>query len=412
MNNDKLLSVEEAKQKILSQIQRKNLRTILLEDANGLVLAEKVLAKIDLPPFDNSSMDGYAVLASDTKLANEANPVSLKVIEDIPAGKSPIKCLKSGKSARIMTGAPIPDGSNAVVPVELTNYSDRYSEQDLPEIIQINQEVLPGDYVRPKGQDLLKGAPLFSPGHILRPQDLGLLSGLGLPEIKAYPRPNIALISSGSEIVKPGNLLEPGKIYDMNTFAIRALLQSFGANVVEFGIAKDSYEDVYRTFEQTLEHDIDLIVSTAGVSVGVYDYVNRVLEDYGSINFWKVNIRPGKPLLFGKYKTIPVIGLPGNPVSAFVGSRIFLKPLIYKLSGREVKEIFFDAILEQDVNSDGRESYLRASVTIKDHIYHANITQHQGSGNIYSLVCSNALLIIPAGVKSLPKGNIIKFIEI
>ena len=407
-----LLSVEAAKNKILEKIEVKAPQVSTLDQANGLVLADKIDTPMDLPPFNNSSMDGFAVLAKDTLGANAKNPVRLRVIEDIPAGHAPSKKLHSGETSRIMTGAPTPVGADAVIPVESTNFSERYSQRDLPETIEIYRQVLSGDYIRPKGQDLSKGTALFEPGRILRPQDLGLLSGLGLSAVSVHPRAKVALISSGDEIIKPGNKLEPGKIYDMNSISIRTLLQSFGADVIEYGIAKDDYQDVYRTLEKTKESTVDLIVSTAGVSVGVYDYINRVLEDHGEIDFWRVNMRPGKPLLFGKYGQIPFVGLPGNPVSAFVSSRIFLKPVINKFAGKETAETYFDTILDEDMESDGRESYLRVSVTKKDNSFHASLTQHQGSGNIYSLVCSNALLIMPAGVKSLPKGSITKFMEI
>ena len=292
-------------------------RFLTLDQAVGLVLADKIDAPMDLPPFNNSSMDGFAVLAKDTLGASAKNPVRLRVIEDIPAGHAPEKELHAGETSRIMTGAPTPDGADAVIPVESTNFSDRYSQRDLPETIEIYREVLPGDYIRPKGQDLSKGTALFEPGRILRPQDLGLLSGLGISAVSVHPRAKVALISSGDEIIKPGNKLEPGKIYDMNSVSIRALLQSFGADVFEYGIAKDDYQDVFRTLEKTRESDVDLIVSTAGVSVGVYDYINRVLEDHGEIDFWRVNMRPGKPLLFGKYGRIPFRWVTGESCISF-----------------------------------------------------------------------------------------------
>jgi molybdopterin molybdotransferase len=407
-----LISVETAKLKILEKIEVKSPETYPLHRANGLVLAGGINAPMDLPPFNNSSMDGFAVLAEDTSGANKLKPIRLQVIEDIPAGHSPNKQIHSGETSRIMTGAPLPSGANAVIPVENTNFSERYSEQDLPEFIEIYREVFSSDYVRPKGQDLSKGTALFDQGHVLRPQDLGLLSGLGLSDVSIHPQPNIALISSGDEIIKPGNKLEAGKIYDMNSISIRTLLQSFGANVIDVGIAKDDYEDVFRTLEKTREIGVDLIVSTAGVSVGVFDYINRVLEDHGEIDFWRINMRPGKPLLFGRYGEIPFVGLPGNPVSAFVSSRIFLKPVIKKFAGKDTSEKYFDTFVDEDMESDGRETYLRVSVSKKEQNFHAVLSQHQGSGNIYSLVCSNALLIMPAGVKSLPKGSTTKFMEI
>ncbi len=263
-----LLSVEAAKIKILNQIQVKNPEIIPLEFANGMVLADKIHAPMNLPSFNNSSMDGFAVIAKDTIGANSSEPVRLKVVEDIPAGYAPEKHLHSGETSRIMTGAPTPIGANAVIPVEFTNFSDRYSEQALPETIEIYREVVTGEYIRPEGQDITQGSSLFEKGRILKPQDLGLLSGLGISDVSVYPHAKIALISSGDEITKPGNKLKPGKIYDMNTVSIRTLLQSFGADVVEFGIAKDDYQDVNDTLEKTRKSDFDLICQHCGSQSG------------------------------------------------------------------------------------------------------------------------------------------------
>jgi molybdopterin molybdotransferase len=260
--------------------------------------------------------------------------------------------------------------------------------------------------------DVIKGEKLFEKGHYLKPHDLGFISGLGIDFVKIFPSPKIALFSSGNEIVNPGKQLLPGQIFYINSVSILNLLQSFGAKVIELGTAKDNYAKIKKLFEKAVDLDVDLIVSTAGVSMGAYDYVKQVLEDNGQLNFWKVNMRPGKPLTFGKYNHVPFLGLPGNPVSAYVGSRIFLKPIIQKIMGMHTNEELFDTTVNEDIESDGRESYLRVLVEHNNGESKATLAKHQGSGNMFSLVCANALLIVPAGVKSLPKGSNAKYIPI
>lgn len=406
---EKLLSVEEALEIILARFKEKTSKTVLIDDALDQILANDILTKVELPPFDNSSMDGFAVLASDVTDSSEERPVELEVIEDIAAGYFPKKIIQSGQASRIMTGAPLPSGADAVVPVELTNFSDRYAQQILMENILVYKPVKPGDYLRPKGQDIQKGEKIFSKGHKLRAQDLGFLAAQGIDRVSIIKKPVVALLSSGDELIKPGEKLIPGKIYDSNTITIKSLLKSFGAEILDLGVAKDNFQDIETKLEKTLQADIDLIISTAGVSVGVYDFIRDVIHQDGHLNFWKVNIRPGKPLTFGEYKTKPFLGLPGNPVSAFVSTMIFVKPIINKLLGVKENKLFFEAILLEEISSDGRESYLRAVINSENGNNYAKLASHQGSGNIFSLVSANALLIIPAGVKCVPKGKPVKF---
>lgn len=406
---EQLLSVEEAKEILLNRFLQKEDSVIPLVDALNKILSQDIYASINLPPFDNSSMDGFAVLSEDVNNASLDHPKKLNIVEDIAAGYSPKHSLDQGQSSRIMTGAPLPEGADAVVPVEFTNFSDRYSQKALPTEILIYKPVKKGDYLRPEGQDIHKGEKIFSQGHKLRPQDLGFLSAQGIAEIAVVKKPKIALLSSGDELLNPGEELIPGKIYNSNTIAIKSLLESFGAQVIDLGIAKDDYDEVKSKFKFVEGLNVDLFVSTAGVSVGVYDFIRDVILEQGTLNFWKVNMRPGKPLTFGEYKNIPFIGLPGNPVSAYVSTLVFIKPVINKLLGINEEVRFFTALLDEDIESDGRESYLRTIIDNHAGNYHAKLAEHQGSGNIFSLVCANALLIIPAGVKSLPKGNPVNF---
>ena len=406
---EKLLSVEEARKRILENFKPNKSKKIELENCLHQFLSNDISARIDLPSFDNSSMDGFAVKVEDLFGLSKENPIELVIIEDIAAGYSPKKEIQKGQAARIMTGAPLPRGADTIVPVELTNFSDRYAQETLPEKIIIQKNVNKGDNIRPKGQDIQQGDLIFHKGHKLRPQDLGFLAAQGFDKVDVVQKPKVALLSSGDELLKPGEELVPGKIYDSNSITIKNMLESFGAEVIDLGVAKDNYHDVKYKLDSVINLDVDLIVSTAGVSVGVYDYIREVILNEGSLNFWKVNIRPGKPLTFGEYRNIPFLGLPGNPVSDYVSTLIFIKPIINKMLGNLETFNLNQAILLEEISSDGRESYLRAEVEKIDGEYFARLSSHQGSGNIFSLVCANALLIIPAGVKCVPKGKAVNF---
>ncbi len=403
-----LMSVKEAQEKILAQFSTVSVETVPLAQAHGRVLAQQVAAKEDFPLFDNSSMDGYAVRAVDVQGASTDAPVRLQVTADIPAGSFPEIKLEKGQTARIMTGAPLPQGADAVVAVEDT---DRYTEQpgqDLPDEVLIKRAVQPGTYVRKTGSDLQTGSVVLRAGKSVTPSDVGALATLGVAQPKVYRKPRVALFSSGDELVTPETPLSPGKIRNSNSYSLAALAENFGAEVIWLGIAADEPEAVRGCFEEAVQAGADLIITSAGVSVGAYDYVRTIVEENGSLSFWRVNMRPGKPLAFGSYKSVPVIGLPGNPVSAYVGFLVFVLPVLSKLAGLpQVERRTVRAVLEEAVDSDGRESYLRGVVRLEEGKAFATLTGHQGSGNLFSLVQANALLIVPSGVKSLPTGSVI-----
>jgi molybdopterin molybdotransferase len=401
-----LLSVDEARERILSQFHPVKSETLPLADVLNRVLARNVEAAVDLPLFDNSSMDGFAVRASDVTGANAESPHSLRVVADIPAGSSPTIVLAPGHAARIMTGAPVPDGADAVVPVENTDFDSRAAGTHAPEVVAIQRAVNVGENVRRRGTDLHAGDQVLEAGRQLRPQDLGLLAMLGISSVSVYHRPRVALLSSGDELVDPDAPLEKGKIRDSNSYTLAALIESAGAQTLRLGVARDNYESVHHLFERAVYLRVDLILSSAGVSVGAFDFVKQVIEESGKMDFWRVNMRPGKPVAFGEYKAIPVIGLPGNPVSAFVGFEVFVRPAIQKLGGLiRARRQVLRVRCEDEIESDGRESYLRAEVREEDGMLIARLTGHQGSGNLHSLVQANALLIIPAGVKCVPAGQ-------
>ena len=399
-----LLSVDEARERILSHFQPVTTETLPLDECGDRVLAEDIVATTDLPPFDNSSMDGFAIRAADITDA-AASPRSLRVVADIPAGAYLTISLAEGEAARIMTGAYMPNGADAVVPVEDTNFSNRDAGSPAPESVLINKSVQRGENVRPRGMDIHAGDVVLHQGRILKPQDLGLLAMLGYANIPVYQKARVALFSSGNELLEVGAPLEPGKIRDSNSYTIAALIEDSGAVVIKLGVAKDDRESVQALLDNAADLNVDLILSSAGVSVGAFDFVKEVIEANGKMDFWRVNMRPGKPLAFGEYKNIPFIGLPGNPVSAFVGFEVFVRATIQRLSGSETKgrQTVRVRIAEQ-IDSDGRESYLRAQVhpDKENGALVARLTGHQGSGNLHSLVQANALLIIPAGVKCVP----------
>ena len=401
------LSVTDAKEKILASISPVEAESIPIISASRRILAEIIQSSTDLPSFSNSSMDGFAVQAEDLQKASLEHPIVLGVIGDIPAGKYPSLVLESGQAARIMTGAVLPDGADAVIPVEDTDqYLDgRHFNTTLPDVVKIFKRIYPGENVRLRGKDLLKNDIVLKPGKLLHPQDIGLLAMLGSREVGVYRRPRIAMVSTGDELIPVGTALLPGKIHDSNAYTLSSQIDRDGGEPHYLGIAPDDEDSIKNLLDQAFESKADLILSTAGVSVGAFDYVRRVVEQNGELGFWRVNIRPGKPLLFGQYRGVPYIGLPGNPVSAFVGYEVFIRPAIQKLSGGKIQSRpRTPVILSEAIDSDGRESYLRAYVEKQSGVFMARLTGHQGSGNLLSLVQANALLIIPSEVKSLPSG--------
>jgi molybdopterin molybdotransferase len=400
-----LLSVTEARQKLLADFRAVQIIDIDIEHATGYVLANDVKATYDYPLFNNSSMDGFAVRAEDLQYASRENPAQLKIVEDIPAGAVPVKEIHPGEAARIMTGAVLPEGADSVIPVEDSNVNWRENQNvEMPPDVLLYRPVMPGEYIRKIGDDIRRGQIVMTRRR-LRAQDIGFLAMLGIDRVKVFRRPRIAIFSSGDELTPVGTVLAPGKIYDSNSKTLLALSEKYFAEVISLGIVPDQIAEVKKTFESAVAQNVDLVITSAGVSVGAFDYIQKVVKENGEIKFWRVNMRPGKPLAFGRYQGVPFIGLPGNPVSAFVGFEVFVRPAILKLSGdANLEHSKFDVILAEAIESDGRESYLRAVVTFEKGQYSAKLTGHQGSGNLFSLVQANALLIIPSGVKSLPEG--------
>lgn len=406
MTNQEYITVQEALTAILSSVSVLPTEHVPLLDALGRVLAEPVMAHDSLPPFPNSSMDGYALRAADITRATPDSPTELRVVGDIAAGKVMAIELKQGEAARIMTGAPIPPGADAVIPVEDTNEPWRGKERPLPTYIQIRRAVQPNDYIRHIGEDIKAGQIVLQAGHALRPQEVGVLASLGVHHIPVIRRPKVGVLATGDELIPVESPLEPGKIRNSNGYTQIAQVLALGGIPISLGIALDTEADVRAKLQTGLDANIDLFVSSAGVSLGAYDVVKAVLEDEGHVAFWRVRMRPGKPLAFGKYGGIPYLGLPGNPVSAMVSFERFARAAILKMAGHtQLNRPQITVTLQDDIESDGRESYIRAIVKRQGEHYIGATTGGQGSHMMTSLVKANALLIVPEGKKFVAAGE-------
>ncbi len=398
-----MLTVSEARERILEHFSPLGAEIVPLQRARGRVLAEDIHATENLPPFPNSSMDGYAVRVAETASASAEQPIVLPVSGDIPAGSPIPGPLAPGTAMRIMTGAPVPEGADAVVPVEETD--DRRDSPHLPKTIRIFKAPTPSANVRPVGQDVRAGQVVLTAGTVLRPPAMGVLAALGHPAVKVHRQPLVAVLSTGDELVRIDETPRPGQIRDTNSYSIAASVEQYGGQVLALGIARDRLEDVQSKLRQAVEAGAHVILSSAGVSVGAYDVVKAAVESDGSLNFWRVKMRPGKPLAFGQVRGVPFIGLPGNPVSSLVGFEVFVRPALLKLGGhRSWERLTLHAALLEPMVSDGRETYLRVTLEKRGETYVAHSAGHQGSNIITSLVKADGLMIVPEGLTEAPAG--------
>jgi molybdopterin molybdotransferase len=406
MTTQEYLTVNDALQIVLDAMPLLEAETVATPEALNRVLAEPVVAADSLPPFANSSMDGYALRAADVQDASEAKPASLRVLADVAAGSDVDVTVEKGTAARIMTGAPLPPGADAVVPVEDTSEPWRDGGRPLPDAIQIKRAVQPGDYVRPIGEDIEAGQTVIDAGQVIRPQEIGVLASLGVTEIAVVRRPRVGVLATGDELIPIDQALTPGKIRNSNGYTQTAQVRQLGGEPIPLGIAGDDAADLRRKLQTGLDAGVDLFVSSAGVSVGAYDVVKMVLEEEGDVRFWRVRMRPGKPLTFGAYQGVPYLGLPGNPVSAMVSFERFVRPSILKMGGHtELERPRVTVTLQETVRSDGRETYVRAIVGKEGGEYTAVTTGGQGSHMMTSLVQANALVIIPEGTVEVTAGT-------
>lgn len=401
-----MLSVAEAQRAILSAIKPLDVEAIDLAGALGRVLAEDVFSDVDLPPFDNSAMDGYALLANDVIGATPDRPVRLPVVADIPAGHPSQIELAPGSAARITTGAMLPPGADAIVPVEDTD-DDARGANPLPASIAIRRAVQRGAFVRYAGDDIQRGQCVLSTGTIVRPAEIALLAAVGQAVVRVYRRPRVALLATGDELVEPHQVPGRGQIRNVNEYATAALVTQYGGVPLRLGIARDRLDDVAAKLEEAIGQGADLIVSSAGVSVGAYDLVKEAVAAHGAIDLWRVRMRPGKPVAFGNYRGVPFFGLPGNPVSAMLTFEQFVRPVLRVLAGfTHWRKPVIDVMLLEAIESDGRETYARAWVERDGDRLTARLSGGQGSNMLSSLVRANALVIVPDGVRRLEAGSL------
>jgi len=410
-----MISVEEALDKVLSYVDVLESERKPILDCLGQVLAEDVYSTIDIPPLDNSAMDGFALRAEDTRGASESSPRHLAVVGEVAAGSMPTKEVGPGTTIRIMTGAPLPEGADAVIKFEDTDEVNRKSSRKDLSQIGILCEAKKGLNVRRRGEDIARGNMVLQEGTVLRPQEIGVLASLGLSTALVIRRPIVAILATGDELIGVDQPLLPGKIYDSNTYTIAAEVSRYGGIPRILGIGRDSVQSLNEKIDEGL--DADMLVTSGGVSKGDYDIVKDVLAEQGEIGFWTVRMKPGKPIAFGviekikgrKKRKVPHLGLPGNPVSSMITFEQFARPAILKMIGKKVlAKPTIRAIIDGDItNTDGRRVFARVVVTRRSGQYYASLTGPQGSGILTSMVKANGVAVIPESSKGVKTGDMV-----
>jgi len=400
-----MLSVEEALAKVLNAVNVLPAQETPILDALGQVLSEDVRAEIDVPPADNSAMDGYAVRSAEIVKASTVSPVVLKVIDTVQAGSISKQTVTTGTAVRIMTGAPVPAGADTVIPFEETDEHDRGTR---PESIGIRVALPPGVNIRKAGEDILNGTVVLKAGQVVHPAEVGVLASLGKATVKVYRRPIIAVLSTGNELAQVGKTTAPGQIFNSNSYSIAALVKQYGGIPKLLGIAQDVEQSMTDKIHEGLSSD--LLITSGGVSMGDYDVVKDILAREGNLNFWRIRMKPGKPVAFGLIKGVPHLGLPGNPVAAMVTFELFVRPAMLKMLGyTSFEKPGVEAVVEEKVeNPDGRRFFARVVVTRRAGKYFANLTGLQGSGVLTSMSRANGLLIVPEDTAILHPGDTAK----
>lgn len=404
--SEDLLDVREALERLLDALAPLGVEPLTLDEAAGRVLAQAATADVDLPPFANSAMDGFALRSHDVAGAGRQTPIRLRVVGESAAGHLPGRGLEPGEAIRIATGAMIPPGADAVVPVESTGEPAPMAGRPLPQSVEVHEAVRAGDYVRGAGTDVEAGQVVLQPGRRLRPADVAMLAAVGVSRPLVYRRARVAVLSSGDELQEPGRPLAPGRVRDSNSFGVAAAVAACGGLPDRLGILPDQEQAVENGLDRAADRGADLIVSSAGVSAGALDLLRGAVERRGRLDFWRVNMRPGRPLAVGAYRGVPFIGLPGNPVSSLVAFEVFGRAALDRLHGLPSTERqIVRAQLEDEARSDGRESYLRAELRQQQGAYHVRLIAGQDSHRLSGMVQANALVRIPAGVRQVPAGD-------
>ena len=412
-HHEAMLSVEEALERILAHFHVLESEERPLLDALGQVLAEDATARHDIPPLDNSAMDGYAIQAASVVGASENSPVMLKVVGAVAAGQLPSDTVGPGTTVRIMTGAPIPPGADSVVPFEETDEVERRDSGDSLDQIGVKIPIRLGADIRPAGQDVRRGDTVLTKETTLRPAEIGVLASLGLENVTVVRRPVVAILATGNELLEAGADYAEGKIYDSNSYSIAAGVLRYGGIPKLLGIARDNLDSMNAKLKEGL--DSDMLITSAGVSKGDYDMVKDVLAQHGEIDFWSVRMRPAKPLAFGVLRTdegreVPHLGLPGNPVSAMVAFEQFARPAIRKMMGKSgLRKPRITAVLDEPIyNTDGRRVYARAVISKENGAYHARLTGNQSSNLLTSMASANGLAVCPEDLPMKKAGEVVE----
>ena len=396
-----MISVEEALKTILMNFQPLGLEKASILDALAQVTGEDVFAGYDIPGAANSAMDGYAVRYRDTAGACAQNPFKLKIVEHIPAGHVPLKKIRKGEASRIMTGGLIPAGADAVIRQEDTKTAG--------EGVLILTEIAAGKDVRFAGEDVKKGELVIPKGSFIKPAVIGMLAALGRAQVKVYRRPRVAIIATGDELVPITKKPPAGKIINSNSYALAAQVLACGGIPLMLGIAGDRKKDLQKIFKAATAN-ADMILSSGGVSVGDFDFVKTVMKEAGnSLHFWRVAMKPGRPLAFGEIEGVPMLGLPGNPVSTMVSFEQFVRPCLLKMQGHKniFRPLIKATVLEDIRKKAGVRHFIRAIVKKEKNKYFVSSTGGQGSGILRSMVLANGLIVLTEKATKVKKGVLV-----
>jgi molybdopterin molybdotransferase len=386
-----LIPLGDAQREVLDAVDRGVARPMPIERVRGLVLAEDVVAREPVPPFANSAMDGYAVVAADTADASPSSPTRLRVVGELPAGRAPTRAVATGEAIRIMTGGAVPGGADAIVMVERT-------ERDCDDVL-VHEAARVGDHVRDAGGDLQAGQVVFRPGDVLGAAHVGVLASLGYTDVAVFPRLRVGVLSTGDELVEGPAELSPGQIRDSNRPMLLALVDETGCEARDLGIARDDEQLIVRTLEDALA-SCDAIITSGGVSVGDYDFVKAALDRFGALQWRQVAIRPAKPFAFGVVQGVPVFGLPGNPVSSHVSFELFARPALLQMMGHTARfRPVVTAVAEQAMTrkADGKLHLDRVRVREDGGRHLAARTGAQASNVLSAMALANGLALLPDG---------------
>lgn len=394
---DELISIEDHLDAILASLPHPEPIELRLVDALGMVMADDIISQVDLPAFANSAMDGFAVVAADLTDASAESPVTLPIAGEVLAGDRDLPVVSSGRSVRIMTGAPLPPGADAVVPVETTTIQDSQ--------VRFLQPVAVGSHVRPVGEDLHPGQRLASASKRLNPAGIALLAAAGVTRIRCLPPPRVVILSSGDELVRPEKVPESGQVRDANGSMLSALVRAAGGVPFFAGIVRDDHKALAHAFDSNSGH-ADLFVCTGGASAGVRDLIPDVIASLGDSVSVKVAMQPGMPQIRGKIGDVPVIGLPGNPVSAFVSFELFVRPVLRALQGRKdtARPQVTAAAGETLRSSADKRSFVRVKLAHQDGRWVASPTGPQGSHLLSSIATADGLAEVPESVTEIAAG--------